>query len=351
MINTPVLSPPVASFAAPTACLNAPTIFTDGSSGATGWYWQFGDGGTANVQNPVHTYQGYGSYVVTLIVSAGGATCADTVLDTVQVNALPVVNFTHDTVCQGNSTSFTDLSYIPSGTIAQWNWNFGDASTSSAQNPVHAYAAGGTYTVTLTCTSNNNCASQLTLPVLVYPLPLANFSTAPAPAALLTDSITFTDLSTGGVNNWQWDFGDSTFDTVQFPQHLYTDTGSFIITLIVETPNGCRDTISKTLRIEDYAFYIPTAFTPNGDDRNEFFFGTGIGITDYEMWIFDRWGNAVFYCTASNAPQNAPCKWDGKVKGGESNERVQQDVYVWKVRLNTIFKEEKNYIGTVTVVR
>ncbi|MBI4931763.1 MAG: PKD domain-containing protein [Bacteroidetes bacterium] len=350
ILQTTVLTPPVALFTAPDVCLNAPTVFTDGSTGPTSWSWQFGDGGTSGVQNPQHTYLGYGNYIVTLIVSSG-ATCADTAYDTVLVNPLPVVNFAADKVCIGDTTSFTDLSFIPAGTISSWNWNFGDGNSDTVQFPVHAYASAGNYNVTLTCTSNNNCTSSVTISVLVYPLPIADFLSSPAPTIDLIDPAEFNDLSTGAPVQWFWNFGDSTGDTVQNPFHLYADTGAYVVTLIVVSNNGCRDTVQKTVEVKDFVFYIPNTFTPNGDELNDFFFGTGLGITQYEMSIFNRWGNLIFTCKVNDVPQTLPCMWDGKARGGSSKERVQEDVYVYKIKFTSVFGREYNFVGQVNVVK
>jgi PKD repeat protein len=355
--NLPVIvnSLPVASFTAPAVCLNANTVFNNTSTNSSSWYWDFGDGGNSTLQNPIHVYQGFGTYVVTLIASSS-AGCLDTVIDTLTVYALPVVNFKSDTVCFGKPSSFTDLSIVPLGTVGAWNWNFGDPAsgandTSSLQNPVHVFSAPGTYTVTLTVTSNNGCVSTLSMQAMVYALPNADFSYDPASPLQLADLAEFTDLSSGGASQWNWWFGDDSTAASQNPTHLYGDTGVYIITLAIVDNHGCVDTIQKPLEVADYTFYIPNAFSPNGDGRNDFFFGVGIGIREYEMWIFDRWGNRIFYCTKQGLPQMIPCLWDGKVDSGFSDTKVQEDVYVWKVRLINIFDKEFNYVGTVTAVR
>ena len=185
----------------------------------------------------------------------------------------------------------------------------------------------------------------------MHALPDAEFSYAPGPDISLIDAISFTDLSTANIISWAWDLGDSTFTTVQNPIHTYPDTGTYIITLIVENQYGCIDTVRHPLEVKDFAFYIPNCFTPNGDANNQFFFGKGIGITDYEMWIFDRWGNLIFTCHVYDLPQTQPCWWDGKVRGGMSDEISQEDVYVWKVHFKSVFNKEYNYIGHVSIVK
>ena len=352
-----VLPLPVASFTAPDECLNTPTVFTDASTGTAQWQWDFGDGGNSGLQTPSHTYLGNGTYIVTLIVTSSGG-CKDTITDTVTVYALPVVIFISDSVCEGETTSFSDLSSILSGSISTWNWNFGDPAsgvnnTSALQNPTHVFTppSAPTYNVTLTATSNNGCVSSVVLPVIVHPLPVADFDSDPGPIVSLTDNVAFNDLSTYPMQ-WLWDFGDSTtMDSTQYPSHVYSDTGTYMVTLIVISQYGCVDTVQHPVTIKDFTFYVPNAFTPNGDDVNEFFFGTGIGIKEYEMWIFDRWGNQIFFCRVNDLPQTQPCMWDGKVRGGGSNEKVHEDVYVWKARLTNAFKKEFNYTGTVSVVK
>lgn len=345
-----VLAPPVAAFSASPACLNSPTLFTDNSTGATQWYWQFGDGGTSTQQNPSHTYLGYGNYIVTLIVSTS-PNCADTIMDTVIVNPIPVVSFVSDTVCLGDSTSFIDLSFIPSGSITQWQWDFGDSNTSTLQNPVHVFSTPGNHTVTLTATSNNGCSVTVPGYVPVNPLPVADFSSSPPPAGLLIDLVDFTDLSSGNVVQWFWNFGDGDTSSQQHPSHLYADTGIYIVTLAVISDKGCVDTVRYPYEVRDFAFYIPNTFTPNEDGKNDFFFAKGIGITEFELWIFDRWGNMIFYCKTNDSPEKFPCLWDGIVKGGSSAKPVQEDVYVWKIRFRNIFKKEYNLTGNVNVVR
>jgi gliding motility-associated-like protein len=356
-INLPisVTVPPVAAFTSNSVCLNSPTSFTDLSTGAIGWNWNFGDGGTSTTQNPSHVYLGYGTYVVTLIASAGGI-CTDTATDTITVNPVPIVNFNADSVCVGRPSTFTDASFMPAGNIVAWGWNFGDPvsginNTSNLQNPTHVFSTAGTYSVTLTVTSAAGCVSSKVFSVIVFPGPDADFSFSPGSPVNLTDAITFTDQTTGSPVQWWWDFGDNDTSILQNPDHHYPDIGTYTITLIAVNQNGCPDTIRKPLEILQYAFFIPNAFTPGTDGKNDFFFGKGVGIVEYELYIFDRWGNLIFYCNIKDLPQSPPCMWDGKVEAGTSNEQVQQDVYVWKVKLLDVFGDSHKYIGTVTVVK
>jgi gliding motility-associated-like protein len=97
--------------------------------------------------------------------------------------------------------------------------------------------------------------------------------------------------------------------------------------------------------IAPYTFYIPNAFTPNGDNFNEMFLGYGMYIKDFHIWIFDRWGNVIFEST------DIYKGWDGKVAGGASGNIAQQDVYVWKVKITDTNLKKHEYIGHVSLIK
>ena len=177
--------------------------------------------------------------------------------------------------------------------------------------------------------------------------------------------VNYTDRSSADVVQWAWDFGDGSpvDNTGPVTSHSYAaampgnDFYSFVSTLVVTNAHGCVDTIAKPIEIKPtFAFYIPNAFTPNGDDENSLFFGKGIGIKEYDICVFDRWGLQLWTChyEGSNVPwdmsgeegMSSSCKWDGTYGG----RRVEEDVYVWKVKLTDVFGKQHDYIGRVSVV-
>lgn len=198
-----------------------------------------------------------------------------------------------------------------------------------------------------------------------------NFPTA---AFLMSDdsldfgnaTVQFTDQSSGAYT-WSWDFGDGYTSTQQHPQHSYSDTGTYCVTLIVRDQNGqCMDSTVQCLEIHgEFTFYIPNAFTPNGDWNNEVFFGKSQGVKKYSIWLFDRWGNMIWDChyegDAADWDQqdglSSACRWDGKVvpggmdMSGSGRQQVQEDVYVWKVKLIDIFNKPHSYVGHVSVIQ
>lgn len=234
---------PTASFVATLGCTNNPVIFSDASMFATQWFWNFGNAGaTDTVKNPTYTYPSQGNYTVTLYVTSAGG-CKDTVTQVLTVYPSPVPDFSPDSACVNTPTSFTDLSVSPGGSVMGWLWNFGDGSASSTlQNPAHIYTAAGTYSVTLTVTGSNGCVSSGSKPVIVFPRPTAAFSYSPPSCIDLGTPVDFTDHSFSGITNWFWNFGDSAISSAQNPTYLFTDTGNFVVSLVVVDNYGCMDT-------------------------------------------------------------------------------------------------------------
>src|SRR6185312_15502876 len=207
--------------------------------------WNFGDGvGTSTVQNPTYTYGTAATYNVYVVLTNSNG-CFDTVKSTAVVNPNPVADFSATTVCQGKPTVFTDLSTVKTGTITAWSWNFGDASTSTIQNPTHVYAACGTYNVMLTVTTNGTCTHDTTITVTVNPVPVPKFTATSVCVGLTT---TFTDGSTigcgGTINSWSWNFGDSKGTSLnQNPTYTYGAPGTYTVSLTVSSSLGCDSAI------------------------------------------------------------------------------------------------------------
>src|SRR5690606_23523274 len=116
----------------------------------------------------------------------------------VNIFPVPVAQFTNNPVCQGVSVNFTDISFIASGTIVAWDWDFNFGSgVSTNQNASHTFPNSGNYPVTFSVTSNLGCVGTITSNINVLSGPLANFSVNPNPALVLED-IYFNDQSTNG---------------------------------------------------------------------------------------------------------------------------------------------------------
>lgn len=292
------------------------------------------------------------SYAV-LITDVNG--CTDSAFISITVREQPQAAFNSDTVgCSPLCIQFNNQSTINTGTITQWLWNFGDGSSSTIQNPVHCFinpdvASTLSTTISLTVNSNEGCADTLTKNnyISIYPAPVANFDYSPNPPTILNNIVSFQNTSIGS-NAWIWSFNNGTSDTtttLQSPYYTYIDTGVFTVTLIASNNYSCKDTIQKNIVVgSDWALYIPNAFTPeNTDGINDIFLAKGYGILEFEMLIFDRWGNLIF------KSDDITKGWDGRANAGK--ELAQSDVYVYTVKANDIYGHKHKYRGTVTLVR
>ncbi|MBI2967332.1 MAG: gliding motility-associated C-terminal domain-containing protein, partial [Bacteroidetes bacterium] len=256
--------------------------------------------------------------------------------------------------CAPITIQFNDLSTISAGSsIQSWDWYVGDGQTSALQNPVMTFETPGSYSVTLTVTSDKGCDTSLTVNNLinVYAIPTAYFVPVPDETTLLLAIIQFYDSSSADVVNWSWDFGEplsglDNFSTETDPIHTYLDTGTYLIELTVITARQCTARYIDTVIIKsDYVLFVPNAFTPDGDGINETFFPRGIGIDpdNFEMFIYDRWGDEIYHTDDINKP------WNGRAnKGGNL---VQQDVYVWLIRTKDFNGVQHEYIGHVSVIK
>ncbi|MBL4753559.1 MAG: PKD domain-containing protein, partial [Flavobacteriales bacterium] len=243
---------PLADFATSNVCLQDSNSFVDLSTSGFGnivsWFWNFGDAATSSLQNPSHVYNANGTYSVILGVITNTG-CQDTVLHNLLVNPLPVPDFTAQSICSYDAAVFADASTISTGNITSWSWDFGDAFTSTLQNPTHNYLLDSVYQVSLTVISDSTCVNVTTQPILVHPVPIAAYASS---NICLYDSVTFTDqstLSAGNIGQWSWDFGDGNGGIQQNPAHQYLSPGAYNLMLIVTSDSGCTDTTVGSLAV------------------------------------------------------------------------------------------------------
>lgn|GEM_PF-821297 len=362
-------SNPTAAFTYLNACDGNPTNFIDQSVANSGtitqWDWSFETGGTASGHSPSFLLTPAGTYTVNLQVTSDKG-CKDDTTESVIVNPSPKVSFGAIATagCPPFTATFLDtVSATPP--IQTWNWNFGNTSTVTYTNNTFtslnytntSHTQSSYYNVSLSVNAVNGCVTTVTKNnyIQVYPQPLPGFTYNPQYIDIIEPLVNFSDQSIGasGPNAYHWNFGDiyETTDslatsTLANPAHLYNDQipYTYTVTQTVENTFGCKDSVSEIVVIHDaVTFYAPSAFSPNGDEKNPTFKGTGIGIdnTTYNLWIYDRWGAVIFHAS------DLETGWDGTLHGTEAKE----DVYVWKVSFTDNLFRFHDYHGTVTLIR
>jgi len=245
---------PQANFSASPVSGCSPIVvsFTDQSTGnPTQWKWDLGNGSISFLQNPSTTYFTPGTYNVKLIVSNPSG--ADSIIKNqyITVYANPTVNFTStDTVgCIPHFAQFNSNCTPGSGSITNYNWDFGDGVGSTLPNPSHVYSSSGNFTVTLRVTNNHGCVTTFskTNYIHVGGLVNADFTNTNAGICSPTATINFTNISTGpAALSYSWNFGDGATSILTNPTHTYSNTGTYTVSLIAVSPQGCADTIVKT---------------------------------------------------------------------------------------------------------
>lgn len=333
---------PNANFTYSVACATKPIQFNNTSTGTvTAYSWDFGDGGTAISQNPIHSYSVANTYSVNFIAT-GSNGCADTIQKTVSVYNLPIAGFHFSPACEKQLIQFLDSSRASVGdTIVKWDWNFADGGLSTAINPTHSYTLAGIYNVNLLVTTDKGCSDSINIPVNVRPRPSAFFSMTNNPT-LAQEIVYFTDFSSPSstLNFWNWDFGDGGGATAQNPTHIYNNQGVYPVTLIVTDNFGCSDTARRDIEVTLLPL-VPTAFSPNKDNNNDLLFVKGGPFEKMLFRVYNNWGELIFETT------DQKIGWDGTYKGQEA----PIGVYVWVLDVDMFNNKSVRKTGDVTLLR
>ncbi|MCB9245032.1 MAG: PKD domain-containing protein [Flavobacteriales bacterium] len=234
-----VYAAPKAGFTAGDACLGSATSFSNNSTGATSYSWDFGDGRTSSSASPSNTYAAAGTYTVTLVATSANG-CTNTFQSKVAVNTNPTASFTANNVCLGDMVNFTNTSSTGAS-----SWNFGDGSTGNTGNPSHSYAAAGSYNVRLTVTNAAGCRASFNRTVQVNAVPTVSFSSN---ALCSGPEASFTNTSSG-ASSYSWSFGDGKTSTQSDPTHMYSGTGTYLVRLTGTSGAGCKASTQATVQV------------------------------------------------------------------------------------------------------
>ncbi|MCU0318637.1 MAG: PKD domain-containing protein [Flavobacteriales bacterium] len=281
-------------------------------------------------------YAAPGTYAVS--VSGVEGACADSFVDSVVVLAAPIPGlFVGPDVCVGGKVELASTSVSLTPLTYEWFINNELVSTDSAFS--WASVIQGSYAVSLTVRTDSGCIAERTIdapaPIEAFPLPMAAFVVDPLEVSLLDPEVMIEDRSQDAVA-WTYVVEGRVFEEPDL-SYTFTDGGRRVITLTVESENGCVDTTSRVVTVSDHLLYIPTAFTPDGDGLNDVWQPSVRGARLYELQVFDRWGQLVFSTTDPRAG------WAGDGAG--------EGLYNYVVRLAEFGADRKEYRGHFTLLR
>ncbi|MCC6724699.1 MAG: PKD domain-containing protein [Saprospiraceae bacterium] len=333
--------------AGPVTFLNRSAIL--GAGQIARWEWELEPGLKDSVQfNPTYVYVEPGTKPVSLQVWDEHG-CKDDTTRSVTYQPVPAIIFVkpNDTISCAPALVFFNNKSSPLDETYQVNWSFGDGERGTEISPTHSYLNTGTYDVRLEITSPIGCYTDTTFEDLVQILapPIADFSYDPTNPSNLAPLVTFMEESQNAVH-WDW-YVDGKL-VAQQPDFSFNflDTGLHEVKLVVVHPQKCLDTLVQFIDVTpEVTYYLPNAFTPNEDTVNDFFVGTGVtrGITNFNLSIWDRYGQKIFETNKVDEP------WNGRL--GNEGRQAQNGLYLCIVSYTGPRGEPFSYRGYATLLR
>lgn len=322
----PVIGAPVSS------CVTGQSTF-GATPGFDSYSWSPGNYTTDTV-----TVSGQGGTYTVTVTDTNGCTGTAQVIVPPISNISATVDRTADATCPGTCDGLAEIDVIDFTGTVSYTWTPAQPDAALQQT-----LCAGNYSVVVT--DDSGCKDTVTFDIGEMPRPVAAFSSNAAVVNALNPYVVFTDGSTSDVTTWAWVFADEGTSSDQHPGFLFSGMGEYDILLTVANQYGCQDTATQHISIQDInTLYIPQAFTPNKDGLNEIFRPVGVIDADanYQFFVFDRWGQTVFYT------EDFTEGWNGTMKDKEA----LVDTYVYKVVLSVKDTDtEKTYTGRVSLIR
>ncbi len=256
-----VAAPPTVDFTSVAGCNGDTTEFTStvNPAGTQGWFWQFGDGGTSVIPDPIHIYANAGTYQVILTIT-DTAGCVNSKTKAVVVAPAPLAAFAVSSPgCSGLPVILTDLSSASGGSLGTWYWTFGDGNDTTYNSVLptftHTYTQPGTFTITLKVITATGCENTTTHTAIISASPIADFNYGGTCQGQSTQFTDITNLNGGGtLTQHTWNFGDpasgiQNTSTQTNPVHTYALAGTYTVVLTTVNASGCNDSVSRSVVI------------------------------------------------------------------------------------------------------
>lgn len=261
-----VLIGPFVDFSSSPNCLMDSVYFTNLSSAAISWQWNFGNGQTSSLQNPpAQLYDSITVFTVSLTLTDQNG-CISSKEEQISIHPTPVSYFIVGNFCINDQVTFIDQSSVENDTLISWSWNFGDGFSSTLQNPTHIYTSGDSISISLTI-STSHCSDTYVQIAAPYPHP--TFTAFPAEGCSPLVIHFTTDIMQGNI--YEWHFGEGNISTDANPTHVFYNNGSadtsFSVKLIITTAFGCVDSATNPVIIHpspdaQFIFYPSASCSP-----------------------------------------------------------------------------------------
>ncbi len=333
-------------------CIAGPVAFTNLSyteaENLTNIAWDFDDGTTSSTFNPTHLYDEPAFRNVNLVVRDVNECEASRTKVVPYFPIPPTIIISPDVPlgCAPQTILFDNLSW-PISEEYDILWEFGDGNTATNVTPTNVYEEAGTYTVSLSIVSPLGCAIDTVYEniITIEPSPIADFTYSPDVLSVIDPTASFFEQAQEAIR-WIWTFNNRVITFEENPTHTFIDTGLQKVQLVVEHESGCLDTLIQYIDvIPEVRYFLPNAFTPNADGKNDGFVGKGVvrGMEDFEMTIWNRWGELVF------RTDNPTLAWNGQKQNTGSH--APNGVYVAVARFRNPRGEREEYQTLVTLIR
>lgn len=309
-------------------------------SNAINLEWDFGDGGIAFGSPTAHTYGFQGEYTITLIGTSPYG-CLDTIDKKINITQTPVAEFNiiNNPACAFEPLQIENLS---SG-ADNFNWDFGDGTTSNNQVPIKSYSNPGFYDVQLIASKANFCFDTLVKINYqeILPRATADFTYVINSGLQNNGFVEFTNNS-ANASGYLWYFGDGQTSTEQHPEHTYATPGLYPVILYAINDFDCNDSIEKRILVDFTGqLFVPNALMPDlSGSEIAVFKPKGYGLKEYKVQVFSAYGDLIW--ESDKLENGSPVdSWDGTYKG----KILPQDTYVWKI--HAIFENGTSWEGMV----
>lgn len=333
-------------------CDSGIVSFTDSTTfndSLISYNWNFGDGNTSNLQNPIHNYTTPGFYTVSLNVQTKNS-CVDTFTknNVIKIVQSPLVGIGGDSViCVNDYMQHLGLILRTDTSAVTWSWAFPNGNSASIQNPVkQQYVKAGNFVVTTVVTNSSGCKDTATKNILINPLPVI---TVPSTITMQAGfPVTIPAAYSPNVSSYSW-FPVETLSCNTCPQPIASPKLNTTYSISVVDSNGCKNASQVQIVIicKNANVFVPNTFSPNGDGSNDVFYVRGRGLERVKsLRIFNRWGQVVF--EAQNFPVNdSAYGWDGKFNG----HKPEPGVYVYQLEVFCDNSQIIHFDGNVALIQ